>query len=1492
MESLLSWFSESQTVTAADESPPAPHLPPPDFLSLVRRSRRSLRQTTPTGEEPLTAVEQRLRELVVDLYSDQHTPLPESEELSEIDSGNFSDRPLTSELHVCSPSPVAMATVPRETTPLGSYGNTTTTPTDPPPLLATFSADDIAEVDQEPIISPLPNFELRPSLIGPHPPSPYEMGPPSPPHSLLLYSHTEPTLTPHTSPPHTSTTSDFRSLVNRSFQLTTPTSVLATPPREHATPTKQQATPTNSLTDSESLKDGETTVYADSAKQEAVQDAVLSGDLSHTPSSSSQLDSASEEKRDSDRESREREVDLTPGKHTPPSLPYSLPYHPGGVRGVQLEQSPLSPKEIRDRLADMAQWKTPLLTHTSTTSLPTGLHTETGRGRGREGPLKEREVLELQNFEDVETSSVVSIEQITDALRHDLPPFPDRERTPSYDRGNLAFPLPLSSSPLPPKATPSHSKYTKPTKTLMNMPEHLRPTHTQQVSDLSRPHRPSKGATISLPTHTTPSSEQQLVEALHAKAHLQGQLETLTEECHELLDERAELSSKLAVAEAQLEVSRREIGDSGTVRERTEGSAGVREQLQESQRELRQERKAVERVREDLSRVRTSEQRLKTQLVTERERGLVLAGRVREVSERLREMEREVEQEKVSGEETQQQLRSLQSSCQAMEESKQWMQSQLQESLEDRQKLKEELRTAKSDVIAHSIKVDQLTRENSGFLDQIADLQQGVLQDKARLVSELEVIEADVLSREDSYGRLISEKTQLEELAQQRLREIERLSSELGQIHTERDELRAGREESTNEQYRVLQRSKKEFEDRVREVERELAGREQELERLQRGRAGLQERLREREAALVGKEGALTGLRESQEILQRELEMARDTQGQVERELEEEKRRVVLLEATLAASRDDGGRDDLVRSLQLIQQELEGENSALRERVRGGEVEIREKERELTTALTRAQESATKLEDLRKDLDSVTIQSESIKRTLSEREVSVGGLMREVESAGEELERVKSDRDILQSRLNTTLQQRSRLEGQLSEQTSLQELEHLQRALQESSELRRELERVKTGYQRELMEVQAGQSQTERELRAVNREKERVQRQLQKALQSAEETAVKMSELKSVKTSELSELSEEVEKERRGKGDLEREVCTLRIRLEEAMEKSQWLGKEAEEVRNRLEHESVEKGEVERASSMVALRLKQTAEERERELRDRNQSLSLELEQLRGRLAGVAITQQAMKTHTTHLESTLGDRDSSLTKLSSELEREKRERQSREEEIQNEVASLRDEVASLQAELGEARDKLSQERESSLQLAGELEEASQELGQLKRERLTEGKSLGVLEERASRVGRERDELRLELMTVKAELVVAKTATEAAEREVGDRKTQLEMVQQKLLSSEEESREREREVESLRAQLEEKVFDSTISSIRGEGEETDSAPPPTHGEITSSSGIPLLMYEHTHTHRVQCVISSQRAPARGPAEGARAEDCASKERGTGSSRGSQ
>ena len=68
------------------------------------------------------------------------------------------------------------------------------------------------------------------------------------------------------------------------------------------------------------------------------------------------------------------------------------------------------------------------------------------------------------------------------------------------------------------------------------------------------------------------------------------------------------------------------------------------------------------------------------------------------------------------------------------------------------------------------------------YQQQVSEMQQGIFRDKARLVSELEEIQANVRSQENSYEMLVTKKSQLEDQVEMKTSECEDLNAKIKEL--------------------------------------------------------------------------------------------------------------------------------------------------------------------------------------------------------------------------------------------------------------------------------------------------------------------------------------------------------------------------------------------------------------------------------------------------------------------------------------------------------------------------------------------------------------------------------------------------------------------------------------------------------------------------------------------------------------------------------------
>ncbi len=1051
-------------------------------------------------------------------------------------------------------------------------------------------------------------------------------------------------------------------------------------------------------------------------------------------------------------------------------------------------------------------------------------------------------------LDDSETASVISIQQLTESL-HNEPedilsladdfPHPitgtssllggredrDKTPTPSEASSTKSYSLP-PSVPKPVSVTPSKYAPVQQQHQFMeppsspNLPKHLQPlplsTYPQRPAVSPTAKRAIERTKMSAPVFDSqPSShgdqhkslETQLSEALQGKAHLEGQLESVVEECKATLKDRAALQSKLAKVEAELAEAM--VRESAVVEPKATDNKHkeveeLRAKLAEVESALGREQKGALALKNELAKEKQQNRRTHGEL-SEAQRSLsahkhALAD-LKEKDESLRaELERKVEE----NQELECELSSLQASYEALEGTKSWLHGQLQDSLQSKKKLQADLRHSKASGIAQGIKIDQLAQEREVFQKRIAELQQGVLEDKARLVSELETIEADVLSREGAFSQLISDKAQLEDMVKWKEKEAEKLRSELAETRLAKQELENQLSEIGVSQDDLtfkagsLEQENRGLKEKLQALEHELDGKSSDVVELEKLKGTLQERLRQSEAALISKEGTLQGVNDAKEILKQELEMVKQGQDTAESELEEARRENGELEMQLKTAVDEvRGKEAKIRALAQAQQADAAEKQALQSQLDDRVAELAEKQDELRTIEQQSKDLMTQFKSLQDNFQAITSESSDTHDDAAEKDRVIAHLADEKERADVEIASLREKQDLLERTCQQLQQEKARLQGEM-EALSGSSVEDLQRALQDKASLQAELNSLKVGHQNEMIKAKAKADRLESELKAAKRQAGKTEKELQKALEDKEAELRDAQELHAQVEASLRDASRKLKESARGKGSTEGALKALRDKVSNLESRNQLLTKHCEDLAEQLQHESSQRSEVERASGMVATKLKQNAEEVEKKMQDQVNKLSLEVERLRGRLAGMTTAQSTMREHAGSLEVALAERESSLIKLSAQAQKVLQEKEMEDQAFTEEIANLKRQLGALTAEVEKSRAEAASERKR----ADSLEE---ELTQRWTHEATPVEASSIQEE-LSLLSKAKDELQQEIGSLRAQLVIARTSAESAQRDLTNKNAQVEILKREVQMAEEQRAEASDELRQLQEHL--------------------------------------------------------------------------------------
>lgn len=905
--------------------------------------------------------------------------------------------------------------------------------------------------------------------------------------------------------------------------------------------------------------------------------------------------------------------------------------------------------------------------------------------------------------------------------------------------------------------------------------------------------------------------KDQLHKSLQAKANLEGQLGSVVDECKNTLKERANLHAQLGKAEAQLVELSEALEKEKRKSDAIQSGTSFRLPSTPQEDEMEQLKQALEDTKDTLNDQIKGNSALKGELAREKQNSQSLRGELEDFQKASNDLEQsllstqdkykalhgELDKKKGEAEEAQCKASSLEASYAALEDTKGWLHQQLQDSLEAKMKLQEELRDAKAAGITQCIKAEQLMKENAAFQKQVSNLQKGVLQDKARLVSELEAIEADVLFREDSYGHIVAEKGQLQDIVKMKSDVLDSLNSKLAQAQVAIEELEKKAEdlEMNNDTlvHRVkdIERGKKSLEGKLHRTEQDLENKSSLLEEMDKLKASLQERVRGSEAGLVGRDGTIQGLHDAHDIIKQELEMTKQAKDVITQELHDAKLEVAQLEDELKAAMDENSEAEArLNAITQNQQSLAAKNEVISSQLTDKEKELREKIKELQAVESQSDDFLDQFKNLQDQFQTMVSQNSDVGNDVAEKDQVISHLASERDNMEEDLTSLRQSNEELQSRLTQLQQEKAHLEG-LMESSPSKDLQEFQKSVQDKSQLQAELNSLKMSHQHDLIKAQAKGSHLESELRASKRELDKTEKELEKALRRHEDVVAKLEEenaclLSDVKTvkqklDDLAKANTGTKYQASALRQVEREKDRLQAKVEQ-------LSTENRELDKQLENEITQKAEIERAGSVVVKNLKQNAKQSETKLQEQMQEMSLQVEKLRGQLVGKELTLSAMREHVEGLEAALSKREAALVKLSARAQKVLEEKELEDQEFSAKMKSLEKQLEQSKMQSRIVKEKASEERKKVVELTRELSNRDEELTDLRvameqsSQRINDAASL---DDRVRELAVENETLQTEVARMNTQLTMVKAVTSSAVRELSDKEALLELVKQEL-----------------------------------------------------------------------------------------------------------
>lgn len=642
-----------------------------------------------------------------------------------------------------------------------------------------------------------------------------------------------------------------------------------------------------------------------------------------------------------------------------------------------------------------------------------------------------------------------------------------------------------------------------------------RPQYMSQFSPLQSV-RPSLSASLPVTRlrggDDVLSLKEQLNQLVREKANLEGQLESVIDECQSTLKERSQLQTKLAQAEVELSTIHTDLTNSLTAAgretgEEEEGGSDLqtelnrlestlsqkRSELASKSREIEKERKTVKDLSDELSNGRC--------LLKEKEKELD------EIQEQVRRHSSVLEEKDDAIEELKRQNLSLKGTLTSMESSKAWLKEQLESAIDTKAKLQEELRGVRANGLTQSIKMEGLQKESDLLRQQVADLQGSILRDKAKLVTELEAIEADVIDKEGTFELIQAEKEQLQEQLQLKSSQLDKIISDLADqkatnahLMSELDDVNAT-SGSLESRLKTLEDENNKMTQQMEQYQRQLAVKEEEGKELKKSKSTLQQQLQSKELSTVAKDGEIQNLKdslgilkherdtlnESKKVLEEELSRYQETNERLESDFENSKNQLVQLESQLQAEK---------RKRQLLESEVSNFESQLTEK----QEELEEKEKSVTALQSQS-------EDIRQHFNSLQSRFEEIENesgaSLEEKDKLIETLKSNRKKALDQARALSETEREMREEVAKLKEENANLQGQLdSAVSSGPQLEDFKQILKEKNALDSQLATERLNHQQEGIKLQAKVARLETELKDVRKEGKKKEREFEKKQES------------------------------------------------------------------------------------------------------------------------------------------------------------------------------------------------------------------------------------------------------------------------------------------------------------------------------------------------------------------------------------------------------
>ena len=639
------------------------------------------------------------------------------------------------------------------------------------------------------------------------------------------------------------------------------------------------------------------------------------------------------------------------------------------------------------------------------------------------------------------------------------------------------------------------------------------------------------------------AAHMELEQAVLDRARLAGQLEAVMAESQSVLGERAALQTKVAQLEAQLSANNSggsqsmEGSKSGEIVSLKEKVVSITAKYQSMQTALDRERKVTEELRNKLRlhKISTPSHSLGTD-----------QSQVARLNQKVADLETELvtlrEELNCKGEELSkacQKLTMQTSASESLERTNTWLKQQLDETMASKSTLQTELHEARAGSISQSIGLNQTRKEVALYQQQISELQKALWKEKAQMVKNLEVIEADVLSKESYYQVLMQDKLTLSDKCARMEVETSALRKVMEEIEDRvldlEGKLAASQEEvqTVTSQLGRIEAEKAALAASAASSKAELERRSEEITALNIQLSSVNDTLQAMDIRLKQKDVEMASTASDKELVERQRDAAVERQGMAEAELEHARELIADLEGRLEVL--DNSAQESEEGLQAVT----ASHKSLTLDVNQLRIALAEKEDLLAQRTQQVQSVEQQVSELLAQFHTLQQQYDVTDSVRIARDCAIQGIVIEKETLEVQLAQWKESFGKLE-------QEKARLEGEvdaLTQQTAL--TGDISQLSKEKMHFQTELNAERVRNQHEMLQLQAKIHSLETELKTSRKESSDLEKRIQQ-LNWEKSAAEEDKEMR------LQELHAELSRVRQQAHELAQEKCAWQKDTEKA----------------------------------------------------------------------------------------------------------------------------------------------------------------------------------------------------------------------------------------------------------------------------------------------------------------------------------------------------